>query len=942
MNHEHSVLFPAFLILFASFLAFHMYDLGVADVIVPSSSSSLITGAVVVPISSSSCASFNDNAVLGMYGSLVDGVIAATNSHVITVDAEESFYSPYGPDSLPYCIEVSSALTTVAPTRTCLSDMSNLVGYVSNGLPPVNGTVSDAHYYAPETVSANLPDPSLYVPVCYDNIACQTLQGSCDGLGTGFECLFSFEGAGDSTYNAHTSECDIFANNLCCQSVEQSAQCNNDGNLDPGELCDGANFGKINGCGDFGFTTGILACTNACGIDTSDCSGALIPGVADAGTCGDDTLNPGEVCDGTSFGNIASCVDIDTFAAGDLSCTATCEYDTSDCSAAVPSVCGNGIIEPGEQCDGTNMGGIVTCEDFFGDLDGMTTSPGTAPLTCTSGCRIDTSFGCIYQYGGGGWCGNGYLDQGDQYALQEQCDYTSQGDVIMGATSCETFGFDTGSLRCFKVGDSALEGTSTYGSCHIDTSNCYNIPPPEPYCGDGVKDIGEQCDGNDDATCGGDVCLSNCICDNPAVSDPDGDGTSLCGADGVCGNNDDDNCPNHPNGDNLGTCINAVTKSNPDPSLDPIAYNLVCTEDADCTGKIVEGILVEYCELTQDNEDGSGTEGDSCGNACDIDSNDYNTCLVKDDGGIIEPSACTLALTTAAFSWSPVGDDGSVDRGTVMTITLTLPNSDCDQYTFALDVYEANEGTSSSAQPSPLSISGSTGTATWNAENTNPGPTPESAYWMVRGIYDGAVVSTSTTLEVTSSLTSGYCGDNTLDDTAGEQCDDGNNDDDDGCSSDCLLEGIDGDGTSDSCSSYCVSETSICLTNGNVQFCGDYNNDGCNELSTPPTVCAGGKVCNADFGNCVEPGCSVKNAPTVVEPQCVGVSESWICGKWSECIDNAKTRSCKECATGQCSIAPQQSVACSLEPAVKASVFDFMSLFLAILILIGFYSVRKR
>ena len=107
----------------------------------------------------------------------------------------------------------------------------------------------------------------------------------------------------------------------------------------------------------------------------------------------------------------------------------------------VSAVCGNGVIEGSEQCEGNNFNGS-TCQSF-GFTQGL--------LTC-SGCAIDTS-GCYTPGGGGGGvtfvCGNGIQEGG------EQCDdgNTSGGD------GCSAF-------------------------CRKESQ----------VCGNGIIEIGEQCD----------------------------------------------------------------------------------------------------------------------------------------------------------------------------------------------------------------------------------------------------------------------------------------------------------------------------------------------------------------------------------------------------------------------------------------------------------------
>ena len=115
----------------------------------------------------------------------------------------------------------------------------------------------------------------------------------------------------------------------------------------------------------------------------------------------------------------------------------------------VDSVCGNGVVEEGEDCENNDLNG-KTCSDFAGLQAGV--------LTCGEDCRFDFS-SCT-------GCGNGILEN------EEECD----GSDFGGAT-CETLGFDGGDLSC-NVG------------CRFVKTGCYK-------CGDDVREGPEQCDGSD-------------------------------------------------------------------------------------------------------------------------------------------------------------------------------------------------------------------------------------------------------------------------------------------------------------------------------------------------------------------------------------------------------------------------------------------------------------
>ncbi|MFH1133837.1 MAG: hypothetical protein V1735_05055 [Nanoarchaeota archaeon] len=111
------------------------------------------------------------------------------------------------------------------------------------------------------------------------------------------------------------------------------AYCGND-IIDAGESCDGADFGPIEGCTDLGFSGGSLSChapgtDHQCHFNTEQCVGP-------DGICGDNIINPGEECDGADFGPITGCQDLDAFEGGTLACFPPgneegCSFDTAQC-----------------------------------------------------------------------------------------------------------------------------------------------------------------------------------------------------------------------------------------------------------------------------------------------------------------------------------------------------------------------------------------------------------------------------------------------------------------------------------------------------------------------------------------------------------------------------------------------------------------------------------
>lgn len=110
--------------------------------------------------------------------------------------------------------------------------------------------------------------------------------------------------------------------------------------------------------------------------------------------------------------------------------------------------CGNGFLEAGEECDGTDTGGASCISAGF---DGGT-------LTCNSNCTINTA-NCTT-------CGNGVLESG------EECEAGNTGSASCGDAGC-------------------LSGTpSCSSSCTIDYGSCSSCPACNS---DGICDIDENC-----------------------------------------------------------------------------------------------------------------------------------------------------------------------------------------------------------------------------------------------------------------------------------------------------------------------------------------------------------------------------------------------------------------------------------------------------------------
>lgn len=340
-------------------------------------------------------------------------------------------------------------------------------------------------------------------PLCTLETSGCSMASCGDGLVEGSETC---DDGGIAPGDGCSPECQVEDGWLCTGEPSVCERLCGNGVIDPTEDCEGDNLDGQD-CTTLGmsFEGGTLTCGPACRFDTSQC---MLP------TCGNGIIDPGEQCDGIELG-LATCQSLG-FVSGMLQCTVSCGYNTTAC---VAPVCGDGIISPaaGEQCDDNNTqsgdgcnaacqvepGWVCTgepsvcvpsCgngvwnpgEDCDGsDLNGATCqSVGFAggTLACRTDCSFNTS-GCLASV-----CPNGVKEG------SEECDGSD-----FGGQTCASFGFAAGSLSCD-------------GSCQISTAGCTNS-----VCGNGVVEAGEQCD--DSNTSNGDGCSSTCQWETSCTAD---------------------------------------------------------------------------------------------------------------------------------------------------------------------------------------------------------------------------------------------------------------------------------------------------------------------------------------------------------------------------------------------------------------------------------------
>ena len=237
-------------------------------------------------------------------------------------------------------------------------------------------------------------------------------------------------------------------------------KCGN-GQIDVGEECD-PKMELNTGCADLSFVGGRLSCTADCTYDTSSCEAP--PG------CGNGQIDPGEQCDG-QFLPSQSCTFFE-FEGGDLKCTAACIFDFTECNGTSDVTCGDGVVDPNEECDGTSFKNGSECKNYESPISRSVYESGT--LSCDTSCKI--------QFDQCSACGDGILSE------SEACDDGPETNADLLHTDDV---FRVGNQTCMDVNSEFYQGQLRCLACQINTDNCN-------YCGNGAVEAyaGEECDSN--------------------------------------------------------------------------------------------------------------------------------------------------------------------------------------------------------------------------------------------------------------------------------------------------------------------------------------------------------------------------------------------------------------------------------------------------------------
>jgi cysteine-rich repeat protein len=435
-----------------------------------------------------------------------------------------------------------------------------------------------------------------------DESEAEAAGGSCSPYECGNGVLDPGETCDDGTNNGEYGYCDSDC------GLDNAWYCG-DGYLAGGEECDcgsTANWTDVHA--DTSSWSTINSCADANGIYDADAAHTCAYDCSYPGpSCGDGEVNSDESCDGNSEAwNGALCGAADNYA----TCTTDADCDETDCGtvyAACPisAVCDGGDRDNEECSEDADCTGGGDCKTSF-------EYQLSRYRTCDDGtggaCGWNTWSACL---GGTQICGNGSVE-GDEECDDGNDDNTDDCTAECKFNICGDDAVYAGHETCDDGLENGTVCSPDYsGTCNYCNVNCQYTTMSGSYCGDGVMQTGEFCDGSD--------LPKYCYL---AGTNPDerGISTSACETDADCDTDNNYHCL-----EQVGVCNGGWRQAS-------VCGDFICTLDGyyDYNGA--------PCVA------GTGSSGYDCG----IDSSG-GTCMVADCGATCS-ATCPFSYSTTSVS----------------------------------------------------------------------------------------------------------------------------------------------------------------------------------------------------------------------------------------------------------------------------------------------------